>query len=945
MNIHTNSRTLREEFYLATNTPMPAPNHHPTKTVATLRPHFLSLTLLLFCVLTMNIPNSQAEVLAPHLHKRKFDNGMTLLVKEIPGSKAATVQIWIKTGSVYEDDREAGITHLIEHMIFKGTPTHGPGQVAGAIEEVGGRINAYTSFEYTVYHATLSSRHWQLALEVLTDAVLHSTFDPAELEREKLVVLEELGMRNDRPNIRLFQELMTASYTAHPYRLPVIGTLESVSSFTRDDILAYMGKHYQPENITVVIVGDVQAELVARQVSDQLGGLSGGRYQAPKLPVEPVQTSSRFFRLEQDVNQSSLALSFPIPSFNHPDAAVLDVIAGILGEGDSSRLYHRLRDQQGLVYRIDASAFTPRDPGLMEVTATLAPDKITEALTSILEEFFTLKYLSIEDDELTRVKRNLESDFVFSLEQVEGQARIMGSFDFLTGDPREHDYLEQIRAVTKDDVKRAARTYFNEDKITAGILVPKNSTGTAIDLPAIIHNAEDRAKSAVPPSLIDPTYLPNIHRFHLDNGITLLVREDPSVPTVAIRAVFPGGLRGENSRTNGAFAFITDLLPRGAAGMNARDIALKVADMAGDITGFNGKNTFGLKADFLARFATPGLKLVRDIIREPAFDRQEADKLRPELLDQLKQQEDSLTAVAFREFSRLLFAGHPYSLNTVGSKTAIERFTVDELKKIYQDHAQPDNLILAVSGDVKAAEVETEVRALFGGWIKTSASVSPISEEGLPPTPPATPKVFTIDRDKEQTHIIIGFLGASLKSPDRFAVEVLDTILSGQSGRLFTELRDKQSLAYSLSSFSMVGLDTGAFGLYIGTSPDKKTQAVAALWRELEKARVEQVSEAELNRAKNILISNYELGLQTHSAQALEMALNETYGLGQNFGNQYAEAIAQVDVAAVQAAAQKYLLPDHYVHVEAGAQAKPAPPVPTAEAKTPLATEPKAPTP
>lgn len=873
---------------------------------------------------------SHAEILAPHLHRRALDNGLTLLVKEIPGSKAATVQVWVKTGSVYEKPEEAGITHLIEHMIFKGTPTRGPGELAAAIEEMGGRVNAYTSYDYTVYHATLSSRYWKEALTVLADAVRHSVFDAEELEREKKVVLEEIGMRNDRPNIMLFQELMASAYTMHPYRLPVIGTEESVSSFTRDDILAYINRQYQPENMAVVVVGDVSIEAVFQAVKNQLGDMQAQGYQAPELPVEPPQQSPRFFHLEQDINQSHLALAFPICNFNNPDAAVLDVIAGILGNGESARLYHQLRDVKGLVYRIDASSFTPRDAGLMEVTATLDPAKLEQSLVAVLEEFYKLKYLPVDTDELDRVKRNVEGDFVFNLERVEGQARVIGSFDFLTGDPREDDYLDRIRAVSKEEIMRVANLYFNDEKITAGVMVPRGThiADSLADLKAISEKAEQAARAAVPSSLVTDAYLSNVHRFTLGNGIKLIVREDPTVPTVGIRVAFPGGLRGETPATNGAFAFISELLPKGTTTLNAREIAIKVADMAGEISGFNGKNTFGLKADFLARFFSPGLELVCDMVRNPSFAPAEAEKIRPELLDQLNQQEDSLPALAFREFNRLLFAGHPYGLNVAGSQRAIEGFTSESLKEIYQKNARPDQMVLAVSGDVEAEKVAKRVEELFGDWSNPAASAgSAVIEEEMPPEIPASPKIFRLERNRAQVHIIIGFLGTSLYNEDRYAIEVLDTVLNGQSGRLFTELRDKQSLAYSLSSFSLVGLDTGSVGFYIGTSPDKREEAIKALWQQIYRVREEPVSEAELQRAKNILIGNYELGLQTHSAQALEMALNETYGLGQDFGNRYARMIDAVDSEAILRVAQKYLLMDHYVMVTVGAEGQPPPSV------------------
>jgi zinc protease len=874
---------------------------------------FCSLYLLLTIIagLLMKTDGLFAEELGPGLFKARLDNGLTVIVKETPSIKAATVQIWVRAGSVYEEPREAGITHFIEHMIFKGTSTRGPGEMAGAIEAVGGQINAYTSFESTVYHATLSSRHWEMALEVLADAVLHSIFDPVELEREKKVVLEEVAMRDDRPNIKLFQELLGHAYMVHPYRLPVIGSVESISGFDQDLIKAYMQQHYQPENLIVVVVGDMRPAAVVAKVESLMGQLPRGNGAPAPLPSELPQ----------------MALALPISAFASPDAPVLDVLSHILGFGETSRLYRRLRDEKQLVYGIEASSFTPHDPGLLEIFAVLEGANMLPALKDALVEIFTFKYLSVTVDELNRAKRNLESDFVFSLERAEGQARVLGSFELMAGDPREDDYLEAIRSVRIEDIRRVAAAYFSGERLTAGFLVPRNSDFTLDEetLTGIIRQAEEEARQSKSPALLPEAYLSASHRFELENGIILLIREDPRVETVAIRAVFPGGLRSETLATNGAFAFISELLPKGTRSMTAQEIALKLGNMAGSLSGFNGKNTFGLKGDFLARFFKDGLALTSEILQFPAFAEGEAEKLRPELLARLKQQDDSLPGVAFKEFNRLLFEGHPYGLNASGSEETLGHLGVSALRDIYRQHARPDRLVLAVAGAVKAEEVRDLVVRYFGAW-RTEQLPSAFSEELLLPTEPKEPKSATITRDKEQVHLVIGFLGAALDSRDRYALEVLETVLSGQSGRLFAELRDKQSLAYSLSSFSLLGLDTGAFGIYIGTSPDKMEQAKTAIWQQLDKVREEKITDEELARARNILISQYELNLQTHSAQALEMALNETYELGQDFGNRYIREIEQVDGEAVLEVANKYILPDHYVMVSVGADASGAGP-------------------
>ncbi len=244
----------------------------------TMRSILILLSILL--VANMSTLPVTAEELAPHLYKTTLDNGLTVLVKEMPGTRVATVQIWVKAGSVYETEDEAGITHFIEHMIFKGTETRGPGELAGAIEGVGGQVNAYTSYENTVYHATLSAVHWDMAFEVLAEAVMHSVFDPVELEREIKVVLEEVSMRYDRPNITLFHELMATAYTRHPYRLPVIGNEASINNFSRDKVMGYIQNHYYPQNMMVVVAGDVKENEVIAKVQCCHGQYSQRRNRA-----------------------------------------------------------------------------------------------------------------------------------------------------------------------------------------------------------------------------------------------------------------------------------------------------------------------------------------------------------------------------------------------------------------------------------------------------------------------------------------------------------------------------------------------------------------------------------------------------------------------------------------------------------------------------------------
>jgi len=379
--------------------------------------------------------------------------------------------------------------------------------------------------------------------------LLHSSFDPVELEREKKVILEELWMRNDRPNIKLFHELMAKAYTRHPYRLPVIGNEETIQGYSRYMILNYIKKHYQPENFTVVVAGDVKGQEVIDKVKSLMGGLPAEGLAEVSLPVEPGQDEPRVFTLKAEIMQPQMAVAIPITQFDHPDAPVLDVIAQIVGHGETSRLYRSLRDEKQLVYGIHASAFTPHDPGMFEITAVVDGDKMMPALEAALVELFSLKYFSVTAKELKRAKHSLESDFVFNMERVEGQARVLGSFQMMAGDPREDKYLQQIRSVSQEDIKRVAQVYFTDKGVTAGFLVP---TGSSFDpdkamLAAVIEKAGEMAKQGNSEAMLSEAYLSGTHRFVLENGITLLVREDSTVPTVGIRAVFPWRVGGRDS--------------------------------------------------------------------------------------------------------------------------------------------------------------------------------------------------------------------------------------------------------------------------------------------------------------------------------------------------------------------------------------------------------------
>ncbi len=871
------------------------------------------LLILVLMMMWVSWGKVMAMEIAPGIYRTVLDNGLVLIVEENHRAPVVAVQVWVKAGSVYETDKEAGITHLIEHMIFKGTKKRGPGQIAEAIESMGGSINAFTSYDYTCYHVTGPREILDTALDVLSDAVFHSVFDPKELEREKQVVLEEMRMREDQPAVALAEAIMAKAYKKFPYRRPIIGYPDTVKSFTRKDILKYMARRYRPCQMAVVIVGDVDPEEALAKAAEYFGKAPKKPIDQVKFPEEPPKTAPELVTIDREVQEGYFHIALPGPNLLSPDAPVMDVMAAILGQGESSRLYRKLVRDENLAHTISAYSFTPMGPGLFEVSGTAAPENLREVLKQALVEIFRLKYEPVLPEELEKAKVMVAAGFVYSRETMQGEARKLGTFEMIAGDPlKAQAYYQAVKKVSAEQIREAAEKYFSKQAVVAGLLAAgADKIISPEELQNLVDEADLEASGVEPGSTawIVPTI-----RKKLPNGLTVLITPQKDVPTVAMTLIFPGGLRYETKETNGLFRTMTTCWTRGTDKYPAEVLATKVEAMGGEIKGFSGRNTFGLQAEFLADYFSKALDLFADVTLHPAFSPAELDKARPELLAAIARQEDNPLQLALREFYRLLFAPHPYGLNILGDPTVIQKLSSDDLKKAYHRYVRPDEGVLAIVGDVDPEKTLAMVKKLFGDW--KAPDIKPPQDKT--PEPLFEPRISTISLDREQVHIILGFRTVGLSSPDRFPLEVLNAILAGQGGRLFKTLRDQEALAYAVTSFLTLGVNTGGLGFYIATAPEKKKMALEGLWREIARITQDGATEQELERAKSWLIGRYQTGLQTNSAQAMEQALNEVLGLGYNFGLRYVQKIQDVTLEQVQQVAQKYMQNQPYVLVTVG---------------------------
>ncbi len=866
--------------------------------------HVSIVLLLIFTFMLIPLSSSHAFVERGGVVSRTLPNGLEVLVREDPAQEVVEVQAWVGVGSRDEPGGKEGIAHLFEHMLFKGTAKRGVGEIAVAIESAGGDINAYTSMDHTVYHVTVAADFFETAMDVLSDALQNSTFDRDELEREKLVVVEEIHRGRDTP-ARVFSEKMFATaYREHPYGRTVIGTDGSVMGVTRRDMQKFFRKWYVPRNMKLVVVGKVApADVFTAARKLFVTELSGGRTRVEV--TEPEQEKARIFSLVRDTDPSRVTLAFPIVSLTDPMTPVLDVLASVLSEGDSSRLPVALRDS-GTVHSAWAYAYTPRDPGLFILGAALKHENVVPALEGLLAQLSRLQNEPVPKAELDRAKTQILDARIFSRERVEGQARELGYLALTLGDIRFQDtYLARVQAVDAMDIMRAARTYFTPEKATVGYM-----TRDLADQPKE-EQVSELLNSALAASVREqpPQGIARVIQSTLPNGIRVLVREDHRLPLVAIRLGFLGGVRFENEKSQGVFNVLASLFTRGTAEHTAEELARELDSMSASIAGFSGRNSFGLQGQFLSRDIREGMALLGEIVRKPSFPEKELELAKGRVISAIRSKKDNLTSHALEIFRATLFREHPYRFATMGTEETVTSIQRSSLIKFYDKVVQPGGMVITLAGDIDVAGAYELVEDSFGDMRGSAYDPGPLPQEM---GQSGVNSIFEERQDKEQTHIILGYLGPTLFSKDRDAASVLNAVLAGQGGRLFAELRDKQSLAYSVFSFVAPGLDPGYIAFGIAVKPEREKEAIQAILDQIHIVIEDPVSPQEMDRAARYLIGSHKIGLQDLSSRVDEVFFPMLYGVDLDHALNYATRIRSVTAEDVQNAARKYLDPENY---------------------------------
>jgi zinc protease len=432
--------------------------------------------LKIFFLLVVFLQNSFAEEIFEDsfLKKEVLENGLTIITYENPSTETVTCDVWVKTGSINETPKNSGISHFLEHLLFKGTKKWKAGEIERIVEGVGGDLNGSTSRDFTHYYITLPKEYLELALEILSDMLKNPLFPEEEIERERNVILEEIYRKEDMPKSYLQTLLFENSFLLHPYKYPVLGKPESLSKLERKDFLNYLRKFYIPQNIIVVVVGNIKSKDVIEKVKKYFSNFPEAKPQMMKYPVEPPQNEKREVKLEKDITQVYIGLAYHAPSVKDiPDVYAMDLILTILGEGRSSRLYQNLKIKKQLVTEVECNFLTQRYPGLFYIICVCEKGKEKEVVKELLKEIERLKNENISESELQKAKNLVSSIVAFDTETNSGKASFLGFYEAIDTIDFATSYLREINKIKSEEIKKCANKYFGKENYTLCILLPK----------------------------------------------------------------------------------------------------------------------------------------------------------------------------------------------------------------------------------------------------------------------------------------------------------------------------------------------------------------------------------------------------------------------------------------------------------------------------------------
>jgi zinc protease len=860
------------------------------------------------------------------IRAEKLDNGLAVYLKPVPGSPAVTVMTAYKVGSADEDLTATGLSHYLEHLMFKGTDKIKPGDIDRLTLRHGGANNAYTSEDYTIFHFDFDKDSWQVALDVEADRMRNLRIDKEhEFEQEKGAVINELLRDEDEPwDLEQKAILPLLFGKTAPYGHPVIGEQQHVRAATAEVIKAHYDKWYHPNNASLIIVGGIDPDEALKAVKARFAGIPSAKL--PERKPEPKELPKRPARLDMESRFEAprMLMGFATVRQGDPDQAVLDIVEALLSGGRTGRLYTKLVEGDEVAASVSAASSPGRYPGWFSIQVEMLPDKDRAAAEkTVLAELNKLADTPVSAAELKRAKQQVLADNIFARETVHGLADsiargvTVGDLDQLKS------YLPRIMAVTDKDVQRVVAKYLNPDQRVVVWSVPKKE-GAAAPVRRGSQSRlarQGRAEGAAAPKEFS---LKDTKRVELPNGLTLLLYENRRLPIVVAEAYVQHVSLLEPADKAGVSALVANMLQEGTTRHSGPELAELIEDVGGQLS----LSASGGSVKVLSPDRKLGLGLLFECLSQANFPKEPLERVRKQILGGIEDEETRPEARANAMFRGLVYGKHPFGRSLLSEKDTIAKLTAEDCLAFYHKAFVPNNTLVAVVGDFDSAAVAEEIKELTKDWKK--AELPKIDAPAVEPLAKFLQKVITMPQ-AQQLHFYLGHLGIRRNNPDFYKLLVMDYVLGtgpGFTDRLSARLRDRKGLAYTVSAniTSSAGDEPGLFTCYIGTYPDKFAEVKGLFLEELNRIRETEPAKQEVEDAKLYLIHNLPLRFTSDAAIAGQLLYVERNHLGFDYIKEYRKAVSAVTPADVQAVAKKYIDPAHMVLVAAGpvdAQGKP----------------------
>lgn len=831
----------------------------------------------------------------------KLDNGQTVVIQEVRNNPIVTIDTWIKTGSIDEDDSNNGVAHFLEHLFFKGTKNHAPGEFDKILETKGAITNAATSKDFTHYYITIPSKDFDLAMELHADMLTNPMIPRNEMEKERKVVLEEINKDTNSPQKKMYESIDSMLYTNHPYKRRVIGRSDVIETITRDKVLEFYNAHYSPSNMVTLVVGDVDSNYALNKIKEVFKG--DVKKTTKNIYPKEQQLTEQKKQVEYiDTVSGYMLIGFRGTSITDKDSYAMDVLSTILGEGRSSVLNQVLKEKKRLAFSVSAGNMTYRDDGIFYISANFEPDKCKSVQDTIFDEIKKIQDKSVTDEQLQLAKNIIERTTYYSRESVSNISNEIGYTMALTGDIKFYDnYLQNIKNVSAQDVKRVANKYLGINKSAISILLPEDKK----DMPV----AHKKSLSDSNAKLISENS--QTQKYQLDNNSTLLYTKNTFNDIIAISINAKGGQLIENKP---GVALVTGAsLVKSTKNYSAVELSQVLEDNGIKIMPSVSADTFSISVLTTKDEYKKTMELLDEIINNPAFDEVEIGKIKSDNLNQIRANKDVPLKVALEKYRELIFQNSPYTISANVLETSLPGITRNDVVSYYNKIFEPQNIVISINGNIDKQDIIKDFNNIFG---KTNTNKKfDYSQYNKFISSPAAPRIALQHMNSTETAwIMLGWqTGAITNEKDYAVLQVMDSLLGGgMSSRMFRDLREKEGLAYQLGSGLSPHVLRGSFVLYIGTNPATLDKAKAGLFEEIKKIKTEHVGDKELKDAKEKLIGNYVIGLETNLEKASNLGKYESMGLGYEFKDKYIDLINQVTDTDIIEVANKYFN-DNYI--------------------------------